>query len=52
MSLLLEVEDNALLAAVDKAEVQRLSLGEGTVGTGVVTAAGRFYLDNASTKVD
>jgi predicted DNA-binding protein (UPF0251 family) len=48
---LFEVQDNAFLAAVDEAEVQRLSLVEGTKSARVVTVAGRLDLDHASAEV-
>lgn len=51
IGLLLELEDDALLAAIDKAEIQRLPLVERTVGTCVVTVAGLLDVDDTSAKV-
>ena len=42
----LEVEGDAFLAAVDRGEIGRLAVDEGTVGTGVVATLGRFDLDH------
>ncbi len=42
----LEVERDALLAAIDRGEIGRLAVDEGTVGARIVATLGRFDLDH------
>ena len=51
VGILLEIQGDALLPAVDKAEVQRLALVEGTESARVITVAGRLDLDHARAEI-
>ena len=51
VAIVLEVERNALLAAVDGDEIGGLAVDERAVFAGVVAAAGRFHLDDAGAEL-